>query len=77
MQVCSTDESESEIIIVNKSSTEESEPESVHKIININKGKYAIDETDHEAPPVTDYPVINEPSFFNLFKCRKIYIEQA
>ena len=68
---------ESESFIVNESSVEEIESESVHKIININKGKDAIDETDHEAPPVTDYPVINEPSFFNLFKCRKIYIKQA
>ena len=38
---------------------EESEKESVQKIIN--KEKYAIDETDHEEPLVTENPVIKEP----------------
>ena len=44
-QVCSTDKRKSEIVIVNKSSTEEGKSESFHKSININKGKYAMDET--------------------------------
>ena len=31
----------------------------------------AIDETEHAEPTITDNPVINEPSYFNLFKCGK------
>ena len=69
MQVCSTDEGESESIIVDGSSTNNIESESVHK--SINEGKYAIDENDHEEPPVTDNPVLNEPRYFNLLKCGK------
>ena len=37
LQVCSTDESESESVIFNESSTEESKSESVYKIINTNR----------------------------------------
>ena len=48
LQVCSTDESESERDIVDESSTEEWKPENVHKSINTNKEKYAIDETEDE-----------------------------
>ena len=44
----SIDESESESVIIDESSTEESEPESVHKSINKNKEKYTIDETQDE-----------------------------
>ena len=66
------DESKSEIVIANESSTEESEPESIHKTINTNKEKYAIDETDHEKTLVTDNTVKNEPIYFNLFECGKI-----
>ena len=36
---------------------EESESESVHKSMNTNKGRYAIDETDDEESSVTDNPV--------------------
>ena len=39
------DESKSEIIIVGKISTKESKSEIIQKSININKVKYAIDET--------------------------------
>ena len=70
-QVYSKDESEPESIIVDESSTEDSESESVHKSINKNKEKYAIDETEYEESSVTDNPVINEPRYFNLFKCGK------
>ena len=52
-------------------STEESESESFHKSINNKKEKYAIDETKHEEPSVTDNPVINELIYFNLFECGK------
>ena len=52
---------------------EDSELESIQKSINTNKEKYAIDEIDHEEPLVTDNPVINEPRYFNPFKCGKIY----
>ena len=45
LQICSTDEGKPESVIVNESSMEESESESVHKSINTNKEKYAIDET--------------------------------
>ena len=30
-----------------------------------------MDETENEEPLVTDNPVINEPSYFNPFKCVK------
>ena len=50
---------------------EESESENVHKSINTNKEKDAIDETEHGEPLVKDNPVINEPRYFNLFKCSK------
>ena len=40
----SMDKSESESVITDESSTEKSESESVHKSINKNKEKYAIDE---------------------------------
>ena len=40
LKVCSKDKSESEIVIVNESSMEDIKSESVHKIINTNKGKY-------------------------------------
>ena len=40
------DKGESESVIVDESYMEESESESVHKIINTNKEKYAIDEIE-------------------------------
>ena len=55
----------------NESYTEESESESVHKIISTNKEKYAIYETEHEEPSVTYNPVINEPIYFNIVECGK------
>ena len=70
-QVCSTDGSESEIVIFNESYMEESESKSVHKSINTNELKDAIDETDDEEPSVTDNPVINDPGYLNLFNCGK------
>ena len=45
MQVFSTYESESESLIVDGSSRDESESESVHKSINTEKEKDEIDET--------------------------------
>ena len=44
-KVCSTDEGESESIIVDESSMEESESEIVHKRINRNEENGAIDQT--------------------------------
>ena len=61
-QVCYTNESKSESVIVHESFTEEIKSESVHKIINTNKGKDAIHETDYKEPSFTDNPVRNEPS---------------
>ena len=58
-QVCYTDGSKSEIIIVDESYTEESESEIVHKSISINKEKDVIDKTEDEEPLVTDNLVIN------------------
>ena len=71
LQVCSTDESESENISVKKISMEERKQKIDHKIINANKEKYATDETEDEKPLVKDNTVINEPSCFNLFECGK------
>ena len=45
--------------MVKESSTEESESESLHKSINTNKEKYAIDETENDKPSVIYNPVIN------------------
>ena len=45
LQVYSMNESEPKSVIVDESSTEESESEIFHKSINTNKEKYAIDET--------------------------------
>ena len=45
-QVCSTYKSISESVIINESSTKGIESERVHKSININKEKGAIDETE-------------------------------
>ena len=71
LQVCSTDVGKSESVIVDESSTEESETESVHKSTNTNEEKYEIGKTQNEEPLVTDNKVINKPSYFNLFKCGK------
>ena len=71
LQICSTDDSESESVIIDESSKKESESESVHKVIHKNKEKYAIDEAEHEEPLATDNPVINKPSYLKLFKCGK------
>ena len=45
-QFCSTDESESERVIVNESSMEEIESKSVHNIFYTNEVKNSIDETE-------------------------------
>ena len=70
-QVYYTDKSESESVIINESSTEDSKSESVHKSINTNKGKDAINKTEDEKQSVPYNPVINEPRYFNLFKFGK------
>ena len=75
-QVCSKNKSESENVIINQSYTEESESKSVHKIINTNKEKYAIDKTEDEEPSVIDNPVINELRYFNLFECGKNFLNK-
>ena len=49
---------------------EERKSKSVHKSINKNFKK-SIDETEYEEPLVTDNPVIDEPSYFNIFGCGK------
>ena len=60
-----------ESVIVDEIFTEESESESVHKSININKEKDAIDETQDEEYLATHNPVINKPIYFNLFEWGK------
>ena len=35
-----------------------------------------MDETEDEEPPVTDNTVINEMSYFNLFKCGKNFLNK-
>ena len=54
MQFCYTDKDESESVVVDESSTEESESGSVHKRIKKNKEKDTIGEIEHEEPLVTD-----------------------
>ena len=49
---------------------------SIHKSINTNKVKYAIDETEAEEPSVTDNPVTNEPSYFSLFECGNFFLNK-
>ena len=75
LQVYSTDEGKSESVIIDESFMKESESENLHKSINTNEEKYAIDETEHEQPLVTYNPVSNEPSYINLFECSKKYLE--
>ena len=65
--------SESQSVIVNGNSIEESKSERVHKSINTNKEKYAIDETKYEEHLVTENLVINDLIYFNLFKCGKTF----
>ena len=48
LQVCSKDHSESETVIIDESSTEESESESVQKSINTNKEKDTNNKTEHK-----------------------------
>ena len=69
LQFFSTNERESESVIVDEISTEEIESEIIHKSINTNKETYAIDKTEHEEPSVKYDSVINEPRYFNLFEC--------
>ena len=33
--------------------------------------KYTKNEVDHEEPTVTNYPVVKEPSYFNIFEYGK------
>ena len=40
-------------------------------MVEVLKEKYAYDETEDEEPLVTGNPIINEPSYFKLFKCGK------
>ena len=54
------------IIIIHKSSTEESESECIHKTVN--KEKYANNEAEHKETPVMDDPVVKDPRYFNIFK---------
>ena len=70
LEVCSIEESKSKSVIVDESSMEESELESVHKSINTNI-TYAIDKIYHEESLVTDNIVINDPSHSNPLKCGK------
>ena len=57
------------MIIVDESSTEESESECVHK--SVNKEKYASNEAKYEEPSVTYDPVVKYPCYFKIFKCGK------
>ena len=44
---------------------------SVHISVNKNEVKYAMDETKHEEPSVTDNSVMTAPNYFKLFDCGK------
>ena len=50
LQVCSMNESESESVVVNESSTEDIKSESIKKSINRNEEKGTIDKTDDGEP---------------------------
>ena len=54
----------------------ENKSERVHKIINTDKESDKIDETEDKETAVTDNPVINEPRYFNLFKCGKNFLNK-
>ena len=54
----------------------ENESEIVHKSINTDKESDKIDETEDQETAVTDNPVINEPIYFNLFKCGKNFLNK-
>ena len=67
------DGSESERVIITEISTEYIESKTIHKSINKNEVKYAIDEKRDEETLVIHNPVINKPIYFNLFECGKNY----
>ena len=77
LQVRSMEERKSESVIANENSMEESKSEIVHKSINTNKEKYAIDETKYEEHLVTENLVINDLIYFNLFKCGKTFSDNV
>ena len=62
LQICSTDEDESEGIIVDNCSMEENESKCVHH--NINRQKDAKNEAEYEEYSVTD----TVPIYFNIFE---------
>ena len=65
-QVYSTNEEKSKIIILEESSTEESESVCSHE--NINREKDTKNDSENEEPTVTYYPiVVKELIYFNIF----------
>ena len=67
LQICSTDEDESKIIIFDESSMEESGSERGQK--NVKKEKDAKNEVYNERTLVNDNPVVKKPRYFNIFEC--------
>ena len=65
------DKSESESVIADENSKEESKSKSGHKSIKINKEKYEINEIENKETSIEYNTVINKPSYFNLFECGK------
>ena len=70
LQLCYTNEEKSKTIIVDGSSTKESESECVHK--KINKEKDANNEADNEEHNVTYYPVVKEPRHLTYSNVERI-----
>ena len=68
LNVCSTDKSESKSVIINACYLDKSESKSVHISVNTSKVKDTTNETNNKEPSVTDNPVINAPSHFELFE---------
>ena len=69
MQVCSTNEDKSKGIIVNESSTEESESECNYK--KINNERDTNNEVDYEKPSVKYDPVVRETRYLKISECGK------
>ena len=67
------DQSESERIIVNASSSGKSESKSINISVNTSIVNDDGNETKDEEPSVTDNSVINTPSYFKLLECGKTY----
>ena len=68
------EESKSESVIINACSTDDIESEIVCISVNMSEVKDATNETKDEETSVKDNSVINTLSYFEIFKCGKIFV---